>query len=288
MDSIITILLDKIKQEYTLPIPKWKYKRIIPSSKWKWIQEECSKSSDFDTLRLRQDIIGKANQTHKQFYATCDYGSVSMITDDGIIPSDVPWELWGRIFRIFYKKTPISVYFLAHSSLRLFPSTTSRPILPENINGGYTYPCRSDTIVIYRAEDATRVLIHELQHACCLDDHQTTVDEIEAKTEAWAELIYTALLSKGDKKIWKILWNRQLAWISQQNRQIRKYMKIQRAFPWRYTLGKEKVLDQMLLWKEIRHEFTNDYLPNISLRLTAPPTQLQKIEQHIRQSSTIL
>lgn len=288
MDSFITILLQKIKQEYTQPFPEWNYKRKIPAVKWRWIQEECRKSSDFDTLRLRQQLLEKANHNENVFYASCEYGSVIMITDNKISVMDVPWELWGRIFRLFYKTKPITVYLLAHSSTRTFPSLTSHPIRPENINGGYTYPCRPDTIVIYRAEDATRVLIHELQHALCLDDHTQGVDEIEAKTEAWAELIYTALLSKGNKKEWERLWSRQLSWIQQQNAKIKQYMKFPQDFPWRYTLGKEQVIRQWFTWKHTPINFSEDLLPTKSLRLTAPPTMEQKRNHGIRSMSIIL
>lgn len=288
MDSFITILLQKIKQEYTRPFPEWKYKQKIPSEKWNWIQKECAISSDFDTLRLRQQLLEKARRSENVYYAACDYGSVSLVMDDEVSHKDVPWELWSRIFRLFFKGKPITVYFLAHASLRRFPSLSSHAIRPENINGGYTYPCRSDTIVIYRAEDATRVLLHELQHASCLDDHKQGVDDIEAKTEAWAELIYIALLSKGKKTEWERLWNRQLAWIKEQNTKIHRHMRSPNDFPWRYTLGKEKILREWCLWKPHPIHFSGEILPTTSLRLTVPPTAKQKEEHNIPQTSIIL
>lgn len=290
MDSFITILLQKIQQEYTRPFPEWKYRRGIPPEKWKWIQKECSASSDFDTLQLRKQLLKKEkeNQGANTFYASCEYGSVSLLADHGISPKDVPWELWGRIFRLFYQRKPFTVYFLAHTSPRRFPSLSTHAIRPENINGGYTYPCRSDTIVIYRAEDATRVLIHELQHAMCLDDHTQGVDDIEAKTEAWAELIYTALLSKGKKTEWERMWSRQVAWIKEQNTKIHQHMRYPTDFPWRYTLGKEQILREWRLWKPQSAHFSGETLPTTSLRLTAPPTAKQKEEQNISQTSIIL
>ena len=290
MDSFITILLQKIQQEYTRPFPEWKYRYGIPPAKWKWIQKECTTPSDFDTLRLRQQLLEKTKEKHgtNTLYASCDYGSVCLFMDDGISKDDVPWELWGRIFRLFYQTKPFTVYLLAHTSPRQFPSHISHAIRPENINGGYTYPCRFDTIVIYRAEDATRVLIHELQHAMCLDNHNDDVDHIEANTEAWAEIIYTALLSKGKKTEWERLWNRQLAWIKEQNTTINRHMRSPTDFPWRYTLGKEQILREWSLWKSNSIHFSGNNLPTSSLRLTAPPTLKQKEDQGIPPTSIIL
>ena len=37
---------------------------------------------------------------------------------------------------------------------------------------------------IYKAEDATRVLIHELMHSSCADNHENGIDIVEAETEA--------------------------------------------------------------------------------------------------------
>ena len=66
---------------------------------------------------------------------------------------DLPWDLWGRILRLFSEpwRKSFKIFFLANKSLREFPEGDD-PITPENINGGYTYRCDPETIVIYRAE----------------------------------------------------------------------------------------------------------------------------------------
>ena len=289
MESFIDIVLQSIKHDATIVPPSWSFTETIPTPLWKWIQKECQADSDFDTLRLRKRVLQQKQQKQQKqtLYATCPYGSIVVCAEGTIHPlHDIPWDLWGRILRLFYKKHPFTIYFLASSSLRLFPAHYSSPIRPENINGGYTYPCRPDTIVIYRAEDATRVLIHELQHASCLDHPERGIDWVEAETEAWAELFYTALLAKGNRDKWNKVWSRQWKWIQQQNEQVARHMRspLSKEFPWRYTIGKEEVIRGW--FPSLPSSSSSSSIP--SLRLTVPPTAEQKREHGIRPSSTIL
>lgn len=282
-------ILQRIRQDATKAPPRWTMRDTPPPSHWKWIQKEVQSDSEFDVLRLRHNTLHHPQRRIQ--YATCPYGSVLVIyAEDTFDPSkDLPWDLWGRILRLFHQGKPFHIYFLASPSLRRFPSSSSSPpIKPEHINGGYTYPCRQDTIVIYRAEDATRVLIHELQHALCLDHPERGVDRVEAETEAWAELFYTALLAGGDPTQWKRLWSRQWKWILEQNRMVIRHMRSPRSneFPWRYTLGKEQVLREWFLPSSLPASLPAS--PTSSLRLTAPPTKKQKQEQGVRISSTTL
>ena len=219
----------------------------------------------------------------------CEYGKVIAIFDNDAQYNDVPWDLWARIFRLYShdNKQKFRVYFLANTDLRLFPKKLDTSIKPQNINGGYTYRCNPETILVYRAEDATRVLIHELMHSCCLDNPANTVDIIEAETEAWAEYVYVGLLSRADVREFRRLLVLQSSWIKHQNQQIRKYMKHTDSieFPWRYTIGKEEV------WKRwgILSDNVNTNTRNISsLRLTYPPTDTIKNRFHVKSTSTIL
>jgi hypothetical protein len=259
----------------------------------KWIERECTNVSPFDELGLRQKMLQRVHGIQKKHlvtYATCPYGEVIAVYDEGVREEDVPWALWGRILRLFSKQGPFRIYLLASQSRRVFPENNA-PITPQNINGGYTYPCQSESIVIYRAEDATRVLIHELQHACCLDDKQKGVDEVEAETEAWAELFYTALLSRGQPSLWKRRWRRQWEWMVGQNERIRRHMRspLSREFPWRYTIGKEEVWRR---WFEslpmVSPVFSVSPILVDSLRLTPPPTASDVRMYGVRPSSTIL
>lgn len=278
----IDLLLHRIRQEYQRPPPKWVLSSSIPSAHQRWIHQEAQTPSEFDALQLRKNVLQYPSQS--VVYATCPYGSL-VIYFERYDPADLPWDLWGRILRLFYEGQRFTVYLLASSTPRRFPSSRSHPspVKPEHINGGYTYPCRTDTIVIYRAEDATRVLLHELQHATCLDHHEG-VDRVEAETEAWAELLYIALLAKGDPHAWRRSWARQWSWIQQQNKQVRRHVTPHSMdFPWRYTLGKEEILRG---WFPPPHPAP--IAPSDSLRLTVPPTAVQKREQGIRPTSVFL
>jgi len=212
---------------------------------------------------------------------TCPYGTVHVIHNGDITEHDIPWGLWGRILRLYREKgKPYTIFFLASPHLREFPR--QGPITPYNINGGYTYPCNHDTIVLYRAEDATRVLIHELQHSACLDNHALGIDRTEAETEAWAELLYCALLSQGSKSQFHKLIQEQSAWILGQNERVRQFIGTSAAFPWRYTVGKEEVWRRWSILKGSKKIRTN------SLRLTMPPSQAMKQLFGVSVKSTVL
>ena len=290
MDSFLTLLLHQIQRDERRPPPTWTHHSRIPAARWKWLRNECQTPSDFDALQLRQQLL--RSPTAVPHYATCAYGAVTVVAEPPLSPmEDIPWNLWGRILRLFHgtHRTPFSIYFLASPSLRTFPASSREPIRPQHINGGYTYPCRPDTIVIYRAEDATRVLLHELQHASCLDKQEKGIDHVEAETEAWAELLYTAFLSRGHPARWRMLWARQWAWLTAQNRKVSQHLRASSSdnppypFPWRYTLGKEDVLRR---WGLMAVPSTSR--PTASLRLTPPPLPEQQREQGVRLSSVVL
>jgi hypothetical protein len=122
------------------------------------------------------------------------------------------------------------------------------------------------TIVIYRKEDALRVLIHELQHAGCLDDHSAAIAYLEAKTEAWAELIYAMVgaIVHGMKP--SVAWSKQTAWSAAQNQRLRTEFGVTgpSAYTWRYTVGKEEV------WISMGLHVTNPGPRTTSLQLGSP------------------
>ncbi len=292
MDAFIDIVLQQIRREFHRPEPRWTLRHRwtdIPAEKRTWMENECNRDSEFDALGLRKSLMKRMKEKKTPVtYATCPYGEV-IVGHDETRDEDIPWGLWGRILRLFSSKRNskprFTVYFLAHASRRTFPSLPST-ILPQHINGGYTYPCQADTIVLYRAEDATRVLIHELQHACCLDHHENGLDHVEADTEAWAELFYVALLSKGQPKAWNEGGRRQWNWMVAQNHRVRQHLTHPMEFPWRYTVGKQE------RWERWFFRGTappaNPAEATDSLRLTAPPTAEQKRAFGVRPSSVVL
>jgi hypothetical protein len=128
-------------------------------------------------------------------------------------------------------------------------------------------PCDTRTIVIYRKEDAERVLIHELSHASCLDNPKESLELREARTELWAEMWMAAFFSKGSLPQAKRLWNHQAQWIVNQNAILRMIYHVQNPshYLWRYTVGKE------LIANELRIPLPNPSFTKLrSLRLAAP------------------
>lgn len=288
MSILVDVLLERIRQEFSKEEPKWE-RADISDTDMRYLTEECNKASEFDEKNKRKKMYDEMIKGNKVIVKSkCNYGELITVFDTADQMAEMPWGLWARILRLFSEKTnntPFKVFLLADKSLRKFPKGHN-PIKPENINGGYTYRCNRETILIYRAEDATRVLIHELQHSCCLDKVENGVDLIEAETEAWAELFYIAILSKGHKHTFDDLLKKQSAWIITQNKKVKQHMYNPNSmeFPWRYTLGKEDVWKR---WGILSTEHQHISLNN-SLRLTYPPSQKMKEEFKVIDFSNIL
>jgi hypothetical protein len=287
MSILLNSLCEIVRKDFELDEPNWEVAKITADD-MTFLNKECNNVSEFDETNKRKTmyenmIKGAANISKVK----CEFGELITVFEDLEQIADLPWGLWGRILRMFSEKAkkPFRVFLLADKSLRRFPDG-DKPITPENINGGYTYRCNRETILIYRAEDATRVLIHELQHSCCLDNIANSVDDIEAETEAWAELFYVAIITQGKKYMFKDFIQRQSEWIRKQNKKVRKHMKEPYEFPWRYTIGKEEVWRR---WGILRED---DCKPTIevgdSLRLTYPPNNILKERFKVNVTSTIL
>lgn len=289
MSILEQTVLDRIKKEFELPEVVWENAEVDKND-LKFLHTECNMPSEFDPLNKRLNMFNDMVSGNAYILISkCKYGQVFVAFETMEQMAELPWDLWGRILRMFSEphRNPFKIFFLANKNLRKFP-VDNDPIRPENINGGYTYKCNPETIVIYRAEDATRVLIHELQHSCCLDKPENSIDIMEAETEAWAELFYVAILSRGKKYIYNDLLKRQSEWIRKQNAKVRKHMADPNSqeFPWRYTIGKEDV------WRRWNILSKEDLAPPIqledSLRLTFPPNNLLKVYFKVITRSTIL
>ena len=289
MSILVNTLLDRVQKEFSQPEIVWE-NTDISGKDLSFLKEECSKDSEFDPINKRKQMFNDMIDG-KSFVvmSKCKWGQVMAVFETMDQMAELPWDLWGRILRMFYEpfRKPFKIFFLANKSLREFP-LNDEPISPENINGGYTYRCDPETIVIYRAEDATRVLIHELQHSCCLDKPENGIDIVEAETEAWAELFYVAIISQGKKYMFKDLLQRQSEWMIKQNRKVKKHMKNPNSmeFPWRYTLGKEEVWERWGILR--RDEMKPTILVGDSLRLTYPPSVILKDRFKVIRNSTIL
>jgi len=302
--ALLDAVFDMVRHEYGKSEPVWKTSRILPTD-LAFLEKECDATSEFDPFGWRKEMFDQyKNGTAVADVRECAYGRVVAIglqSSQSIftsISTSIPWGLWGRILRLYSTHKKAKIFFLASPYLRTVgtqasphpskrypqvglqsvqshpshPSKRYPPLGPENINGGYTYSCNMETIVIYRAEDATRVLIHELQHASCLDHMEHGTDLVEAETEAWAELLYAGLLSQGKKTLFHQLVKKQADWMQSQNAVVKRHIHHERQFPWRYTVGKEDVWRRWGLLEDI----PTPYPIHNSLRLTPPPTAALK------------
>ena len=255
------------------------------------LERECTQPSEFDEILSKQQLYKQYKEGRIEPYICKNRRTgdvvIALFPDERMV-HDVPWGLWSQIVQLFRRPNGLThtIFLLAHPAIRHFPQY-GKPVTPYHINGGYTYPCNADCVFIFRAEDATRVLIHELFHSNCCDNTQLTLEEREAETEAWAELFWCGLLARGDLKAFKSLVRDQGSLIRSQNRRIvdgghmkREYQ----GFPWRYTVGKE------LLW--VRWgllDGTTDRMDiGNSMRLTVHPTEALKKSFGVTSASTML
>lgn len=223
----LDILLEKIKEEYELPKPRILI-TDLEKSDHAYISKVMSEPNSFDSsafmkeasnYRLRKLVSGN----HTILSYTNTYNDM---------------EEMFRISRCLAANRSTRLLFFGSLKQRLLPEK-GEAIGPLNINGGYTMSCDTTTIVIYRAEDAERVLIHELLHGVC-SDPDLPIAELEANTEAWAEIIWVAFKARGQKNKWQRLMQRQIEHSINQAKYVEKYHKVKDAsdYGWRYINGR--------------------------------------------------
>jgi hypothetical protein len=209
-----------------------------------YVKTVLEDESVYDVLGLRQQMWDDVKSRLRVFMGAGGHTQLIVIEerDNPVIDGRI-LTLWGRILGMF--RGPVRqqqrIVWFAHPAPRHYPSRIGVVPGPESVNGGYCSRCRPDTIVIYRKEDATRVLIHELLHATCADSTATSVPFIEAETEAWAEIIHAVILggASGLKK--------QIRYAQLQNQVLRDKYAVRGPadYAWRYTLGKEEVWERL-------------------------------------------
>lgn len=249
-----------------------------------WIDDSPRLS---DTERLKQDVTGDSaidsSDLRSQMVDRWTTNTEGVNLKIKVLPgrtrllflgtddqwSKIPWKTWSRILQAIGH--PIDyVMFYANPQIRAFP-TEGEDIQAENINAGYSYICQHHTVVIYRVEEATRVLLHELLHTACFDS-ELTVEDLEANTEAWTEVFLCAILSKGKPRIFDKLWAQQTDWILRQSAHLheRWNVKTKGDYAWRYTLGRHEVLAKKgFLQYSKTKKVTTSTIP-LSLRFTTP------------------
>lgn len=224
--------------------------KSLPSGRWAaepWTVADdqatvakATEPNNFDGSNLKLELWNSGAARHKYRLS----GRHALLTIGGPV-SEVFLESAARIL-LAMGSNEYTVYYFMTNERRLFPSKGG-VVGPVNVNGGYCMACDPRTIVIYRREDALRVLIHELQHAACLDDHSAPEPTIEAKTEAWAEIFYAMFGACVHGLTVEEAWAAQTAWSAAQNQRLRREFGVvgPSDYAWRYTVGKEEVWKSM-------------------------------------------
>lgn len=221
-------------------------------------KNEASQESPFDKLNLKKQmydlyVSNKATIVCKQI----SNARICILTENK--NEFYPWNTWCRVFQWMGDSINIvsvspkdssswQIYIYSSKVKRVLPN--EGPIGPEHLNGGYTYPCKSDCIVVYRYEEATRVLIHELLHASCTDNMSNSVEIREAATEVWAELFLVVILANGNFNKALLLWNIQDHYIQDLNYTVRTFHSVLSAKDYgaRYTILREDILNNFKLY----------------------------------------
>jgi hypothetical protein len=181
--------------------------------------------------------------------------------------SQIPWAFWSRIFQAI--EHPIGHTLIYADPRPRVDPRESRELKAYDINGGFSYLGHQEVVVLYRFEEVTRVLFHELLHTVGFDGEKG-VEDLEAHTEAWTELFMCALLSKGKGLRFSQLWSKQVDWMMEQAESLRAERDVNTPadYAWRYMLGKVEVLRSAGFLRGYIHRLNHE--PTKSLRFTTP------------------
>lgn len=241
----LSILMQTVRGLYSTDQTAW-IRDVYNRSDVMYI-EKLVASSDFDTLGLQRglwDAVKSGNAYVRKY--SCLYGSILLIYEKDK-PWKFPFEKVGSIMKLFYNPTtPFRVVFFGSRAERRMP-IFGRNIEKEHINGGYTMPCDPGTIVVYRREEVERVFIHECLHASCSDPTGLGIPHVEADTEAWAEIIMCALVSRGNLGLFLDLFRDQMLYARKQSEKLalNHNVKTSDDYGWRYTTGKLQVWERL-------------------------------------------
>jgi hypothetical protein len=233
--------LDMASSVWAMPEEQW-----IDDSATKedieMLKKEATGDSMIDKVNFRQQVLDMWSSKAVDLFVKELPGRTRVVflgTQEQF--QGIKWPLWARIFQAIGH--PIGrILFYGHPSERYF-AKPGETFGPENVNGGYTNLCSQERIVIYRYEEATRVLLHELLHTACFDKEKG-VEDLEANTEAWTELFLCALLSKGKSGAFSNMWLRQCMWIQGQCQILEEGGTVNgpHDYAWRYINGKRDIL----------------------------------------------
>ena len=230
--------LDIVKREYQHSPPA--YRLTEPSyADLHYVEKVAMEADSFDVLGLkRQTWLAYQQGQVNLIKCQSDFGSILLLTFKSN-PLKPTWNTWWRAVRLLSPKKPVRILIFAHPQQRLLPKAPAK-IGPEHVNGGATMPCDPQSIVVYRKEEATRVLIHELFHSSCSDPYHRDTPDIETSTEAWTELLLCAMAAKGLYKPWSTAIKQQFQWALRQEATTHDSGQVisKADYGWRYLTGR--------------------------------------------------
>jgi len=248
-DTILKELCSALRETYRKPLENWVDSEVSQKDIGIF-EKESADESPFDKLNLKKQMYemytnGKATIVSKKI----SNARVCILTENK--NEFYPWKTWNRLFQWMGNPKDSSlwqIYIYSSKTQRILPE--EGPIGPEHLNGGYTYPCKSDCVVVYRYEEATRVLVHELLHASCTDNMNNSVEIREAATEMWAEFFLVTLLAKGVLAKAIELWNIQDHYIQDLNYTVRTFHSVNSSQDYgaRYTTLREDILKRFKIY----------------------------------------
>jgi hypothetical protein len=258
-------LLEPIYKEYQTPPPKHSFGPVTHGD-LTYIFKTAQEDDPFDTLHLKKETasaLGAGRAT--VIKSVCPLGEILVVSfkKDPLHP---PWNLWWRCVRLLSPQKKVRILMFAHPKERTLPKQGTR-IGPKHVNGGAAFRCDPQSIVLYRKEEITRVLIHELLHASCSDPYHLDTPQIEADTEAWAEMVLCAMAAKGEQQPFVRHMREQIDWAVRQAATLQDAYQVYspRDYAWRYLIGRLEV------WRRLGLQVpsaTSGYTNVHSLRFT--------------------
>ena len=238
--------LKEVQDEYLKdPLP---FRLVMPSFQTvEYVMRVANEPDAFDTAGVKKECGSLLNKREANIlHCISSLGEIIVVSLNSS-PIKPSWKLWWRCVRLLNKKgNAVRILIFAHPKKRIVPEA-HMPIREEHLNGGTAIRCNPGTIVLYRKEEVTRVLIHELFHASCSDPYHRDVPYIEADTEAWAELVLCAMAAKGQIQPWIRHMKEQIAWAVKQAATVQVYHTVRspQDYAWRYLVGR------LIIWRRL-------------------------------------
>jgi hypothetical protein len=238
---ILQEILIQVEKLYDIQPSKFK-QGVVNQNDIDRMNKAVLEGAEFDPLGLKKEVWTRYKKGTNQIVCVeNDLGRIIAILPKGL---EVPEE-WSRIFQLFGKPKygpKWNIYWFGSITPRRFPKS-GIPLAAEHLNGGYTKLCSTDGIFIYRLEEATRVLIHELLHAACQDPFEKSIPQREATIESWAEVILVAFKAKGSSRKAEHLWALQTQWVADTNSHasLNNNVNGENDYAWRYLNGRTDV-----------------------------------------------